>query len=82
MLSSAYVHLAKLAAHPTLQAETRRLLLTALVALERELETRPLDEGQYLDCEPTEPSAEPAFDFDDEPTKNDDNESTKRMVIR
>jgi hypothetical protein len=81
MLSSAYVHLAKLAAHPTLQAETRRLLLTALVALERELETRPLEEPQYLDCEPTDPSAEPIFDFDDEPTKNED-DSTKRMVIR
>jgi len=81
MLSSAYVHLAKLAAHPTLQAETRRLLLTALVALERELESRPLEESQYLDCEPTDPSAEPCFDFEDEPTKNED-DSTKRMVIR
>ena len=81
MLSSAYVQVAKLAGHPSLSAETRRLLLAALVALEREIETRPLAEPEYLDCEPTEPSLEPSFEFEDEPTGTDD-DSTRRMVIR
>jgi len=71
MVSQAYVTLAKLAGHPRLSEETRRLLMATLVALDKEIESRPLRQPALVDCEPTEPG-EPHFDFEDEPTRQSD----------